>query len=39
MKINDGSSPAWHLRAETPKEKKAWMIRIGYSLAIVKWVS
>eukprot|EP01031_Cornospumella_fuschlensis_P025003 gene25003-30203_t len=39
LALNDGSGLVWHLRAETPKEKKAWVIRMGYILAIVRWLA
>jgi hypothetical protein len=36
--INDGHSPPWYLRAETLREKKSWLMRLGHTLAIVRWL-
>ena len=38
LNINDGSTPPWHLRAETLREKKAWIMRFFHIHAIVKWL-
>ncbi len=37
--INDGHTPTWYLRADTPREKKSWLMRLFHVHAIVKWVS
>jgi hypothetical protein len=37
--INDGHTPTWYLRAETLREKKSWLMRLGHVMAIVRWVS
>jgi hypothetical protein len=37
--INDGKNPTWHLRAEDERQRKLWVLRLSYALAIVKWVS
>jgi hypothetical protein len=39
LQLNDGQHPPWYMRAETVREKKNWIIRLGYVIAIVKWVS
>eukprot|EP00600_Ochromonadales_sp_CCMP1393_P010926 CAMPEP_0174996974 /NCGR_PEP_ID=MMETSP0005-20121125/696_1 /TAXON_ID=420556 /ORGANISM="Ochromonas sp., Strain CCMP1393" /LENGTH=1057 /DNA_ID=CAMNT_0016251449 /DNA_START=95 /DNA_END=3269 /DNA_ORIENTATION=- len=36
--INDGQSPTWHLRAEDERQRKLWVLRLSYALAIVKWL-
>eukprot|EP00601_Ochromonadales_sp_CCMP2298_P024078 CAMPEP_0173285796 /NCGR_PEP_ID=MMETSP1143-20121109/8825_1 /TAXON_ID=483371 /ORGANISM="non described non described, Strain CCMP2298" /LENGTH=615 /DNA_ID=CAMNT_0014224019 /DNA_START=59 /DNA_END=1906 /DNA_ORIENTATION=- len=36
--INDGVSPTWHLRAEDERQRKLWVLRLSYALAIVKWL-
>jgi hypothetical protein len=37
--INDGKNPPWYLRAEDERQRKLWVLRLSYALAIVKWVS
>jgi hypothetical protein len=39
LQINDGSQPTWHLRAESVREKKSWIVRLCHVHAIVRWVS
>jgi hypothetical protein len=36
--INDGKNPPWYLRAEDERQRKLWVLRLSYALAIVKWV-
>ena len=36
--INDGKSPVWYLRAETLRDKKGWLMRLGHVYTIVKWL-
>lgn len=38
MHINDGKSPVWYLRAETLRDKKGWLMRLGHIQTIVKWL-
>jgi hypothetical protein len=39
LKVNDGHSPVWYLRAESSRDKKSWLMRLAHVHAIVKWVS
>lgn len=36
--INDGKSPTWYLRADSTREKKSWLMRLGHVHAIVRWL-
>jgi len=36
--INDGKNPPWYLRAEDERQRKLWVLRLSYALAIVKWL-
>lgn len=36
--FNDGVQPTWHLRAESLREKKSWLVRLAHVHAIVRWV-
>lgn len=36
--INDGHSSTWYLRAESPREKKSWLMRLGHVHVIVRWL-
>ncbi|CAE7502473.1 CPK3, partial [Symbiodinium microadriaticum] len=36
--INDGQSPTWYLRAESTREKKSWLMRLGHVHTIVRWL-
>ena len=36
--INDGNSPPWYLRAESIREKRSWLMRLGHVHVIVKWL-
>jgi serine/threonine protein kinase len=36
--INDGVTPVWYLRAESTREKKSWLMRLGHVQDIVKWL-
>ena len=36
--INDGTTPVWYLRAESTREKKSWLMRLGHVQEIVKWL-
>lgn len=36
--INDGVSPTWYLRAESTREKKSWLMRLGHVHTIVRWL-
>jgi hypothetical protein len=36
--INDGVSPTWFLRAESTREKKSWLMRLGHVHTIVRWL-
>mmetsp|Transcript_25523 Transcript_25523/g.37678 ORF Transcript_25523/g.37678 Transcript_25523/m.37678 type:complete len:829 (+) Transcript_25523:68-2554(+) len=36
--INDGNSPAWHLRAESSREKRSWLMRLNHVHTIVRWL-
>jgi hypothetical protein len=38
LQINDAQVPSWCLRADSVRDKKAWIIRLNYIIAIVKWV-
>jgi hypothetical protein len=39
LQFNDGVQPTWHLRAESTREKKSWIVRLTHVHAIVRWVS
>jgi hypothetical protein len=36
--INDGKSPVWYLRADSLREKKSWLMRLGHVHTIVRWL-
>lgn len=36
--INDGTTPTWYLRAESTREKKSWLMRLGHVHTIVRWL-
>jgi serine/threonine protein kinase len=36
--INDGKSPPWYLRADSLRDKKSWLMRLGHVQTIVKWL-
>ncbi len=38
LHINDGKSPPWYFRADSLREKKSWLMRLGHVHAIVKWL-
>jgi len=38
LHINDGTNLPWHMRAETLREKKSWIMRLMHVHTIVRWL-